>query len=72
MVPCRAVPSDAFRYYYPLSRVLCLPLSSGLMAKALARGIAEVVLTNPRDFSTDKHQRVDDEPYGGCGHGDEA
>ncbi len=41
------------------------PLSSGLMAKALARGIAEVVLTNPRKFSTDKHQRVDDEPYGG-------
>ncbi|URR36811.1 tRNA (guanosine(37)-N1)-methyltransferase TrmD [Thermosynechococcus sp. HN-54] len=41
------------------------PLSSGLMAKALARGIAEVVLTNPRQFSTDKHQRVDDEPYGG-------
>ncbi|QSF49372.1 MULTISPECIES: tRNA (guanosine(37)-N1)-methyltransferase TrmD [unclassified Thermosynechococcus] len=41
------------------------PLGSGLMAKALARGIAEVVLTNPRDFSTDKHQRVDDEPYGG-------
>lgn len=41
------------------------PLSTGLMAKALARGIAEVVFTNPRDFSTDKHHRVDDEPYGG-------
>lgn len=41
------------------------PLSSGLLGKALAKGIAEVHLINPRDFATDKHRRVDDEPYGG-------
>ncbi|MDX2231431.1 MAG: tRNA (guanosine(37)-N1)-methyltransferase TrmD [Leptolyngbyaceae cyanobacterium bins.349] len=41
------------------------PLSSGLLGKALNRGIATVCLTNPRDFTTDKHHRVDDEPYGG-------
>ncbi|MBD2104158.1 tRNA (guanosine(37)-N1)-methyltransferase TrmD [Leptolyngbya sp. FACHB-261] len=41
------------------------PLSSGLMGKALEKGIAEVQFTNPRDFATDKHRRVDDEPYGG-------
>ncbi len=41
------------------------PLNTGLMAKALARGIASVVLTNPRDFTTDRHHKVDDEPYGG-------
>jgi tRNA (guanine37-N1)-methyltransferase len=41
------------------------PLSSGLLGKALAKNIAEVYLTNPRDFTTDKHHRVDDEPYGG-------
>ena len=41
------------------------PLSSGLLGKALAKQIAEVHLTNPRDFTTDKHHRVDDEPYGG-------
>ncbi|WP_449416674.1 tRNA (guanosine(37)-N1)-methyltransferase TrmD [Phormidium nigroviride] len=41
------------------------PLSSGLMAKALAKNIAEVNLVNPRDFTADKHHRVDDEPYGG-------
>lgn len=41
------------------------PLSSGLLGKALARGVAEVHLVNPRDFATDKHRRVDDEPYGG-------
>jgi len=41
------------------------PLQSGLMGKALARQIAQVHLTNPRDFATNKHRKVDDEPYGG-------
>ncbi|MGB3495485.1 MAG: tRNA (guanosine(37)-N1)-methyltransferase TrmD [Elainellaceae cyanobacterium] len=41
------------------------PLQSGLVGKALERGIAAVNLVNPRDFTTDKHHRVDDEPYGG-------
>lgn len=41
------------------------PLSSGLLGKAFAREIASFSLTNPRDFATDKHHRVDDEPYGG-------
>jgi tRNA (guanine37-N1)-methyltransferase len=41
------------------------PLSSGLLGKALRQQIAEVHCVNPRDFATDKHRRVDDEPYGG-------
>ena len=41
------------------------PLKSGLLGKALARQIAAVFITNPRDFATDKHRKVDDEPYGG-------
>lgn len=41
------------------------PLHSSLVGKALAKAIANVHLTNPRDFTTDKHHRVDDEPYGG-------
>ncbi|NJL89053.1 MAG: tRNA (guanosine(37)-N1)-methyltransferase TrmD [Coleofasciculaceae cyanobacterium SM2_1_6] len=40
-------------------------LSSGLLGRALAKQIAEVNLVNPRDFTHDKHHRVDDEPYGG-------
>lgn len=40
-------------------------LGSGLLGKALAKQIAEVHLVNPRDFTTDKHHKVDDEPYGG-------
>nr|WP_255699242.1 tRNA (guanosine(37)-N1)-methyltransferase TrmD [Tychonema sp. BBK16] len=41
------------------------PLGSGLMGKAFAKNIAQVNFVNPRDFTTDKHHRVDDEPYGG-------
>lgn len=41
------------------------PLASGLLGKALTKQIAQVHLINPRDFATDKHRRVDDEPYGG-------
>jgi len=41
------------------------PLQVGLLGKAIEKGIANVQLTNPRDFTTDKHRRVDDEPYGG-------
>jgi tRNA (guanine37-N1)-methyltransferase len=35
------------------------------MGKAFAKNIAQVNFVNPRDFTTDKHHRVDDEPYGG-------
>ncbi|MGB7087033.1 MAG: tRNA (guanosine(37)-N1)-methyltransferase TrmD [Phormidesmis sp.] len=41
------------------------PLSSGLLGRALKRQLATVHITNPRDFTTDKHRRVDDIPYGG-------
>ncbi len=40
-------------------------LSIGLMGRALNKGIAQINLLNPRDFTTDKHHKVDDEPYGG-------
>ena len=41
------------------------PLQSGLLGKALAKAIAAVNVINPRDFTTDKHHRADEEPYGG-------
>ncbi len=41
------------------------PLQTGLLGKALEKAIASVNLINPRDFTQDKHRRVDDEPYGG-------
>lgn len=41
------------------------PLESGVIGRAIARQIATVHCVNPRDFTEDKHKRVDDEPYGG-------
>lgn len=41
------------------------PLNCSLLGKAIARKIATVNLVNPRDFTTDKHRKVDDITYGG-------
>ena len=41
------------------------PLGESLLGKALETGRVEVRVTNLRDFSQDKHRKVDDEPYGG-------
>lgn len=37
----------------------------GVTGRALGRGIAELHLWNPRDFTQDLHRTVDDRPYGG-------
>jgi tRNA (guanine37-N1)-methyltransferase len=37
----------------------------GITGRALAAGIAELHLWNPRDYSFDAHRTVDDRPYGG-------
>lgn len=41
------------------------PLRASLLGKALEEGLLEVVVTDIRDFATDKHHSVDDAPYGG-------
>ncbi|MGH1346104.1 MAG: tRNA (guanosine(37)-N1)-methyltransferase TrmD [Nannocystales bacterium] len=38
---------------------------TGLLGKAVDRGLVEVRATNYRDFTTDKHRTVDDAPFGG-------
>jgi len=40
-------------------------LQVGVTGRAFERGIAELVLWNPRDFTSDAHRTVDDQPYGG-------
>jgi tRNA (guanine37-N1)-methyltransferase len=40
-------------------------LSQSLLSKAIDRGLVEVVLHDIRAWSTDKHRRVDDRPFGG-------
>lgn len=42
-----------------------LLLQLGVIGRALARGIAELHIHNPRDYATDRYRKVDDEPYGG-------
>ena len=37
----------------------------GVTGKAVQRGVVELGLWNPRDFTTDRHRTVDDRPYGG-------
>ena len=37
----------------------------GVTGKALQRGMVELGLWNPRDYTCDRHRTVDDRPYGG-------
>jgi tRNA (guanine37-N1)-methyltransferase len=41
------------------------PLNHSIIKRAVDAGIVQIVLTNIRDFSADKHKKVDDKPYGG-------
>jgi tRNA (guanine37-N1)-methyltransferase len=41
------------------------PLSCSILKRAREAGIADIVLTNVRDFATDHYRKVDDKPYGG-------
>ena len=43
-------------------------LSESIIGRARAAGLVDIICTNIRDYSVDKHRRVDDYPYGGgCG-----
>ena len=37
-----------------------------IMARAQKKGLADIVIHNIRDYTTDKHRRTDDYPFGGC------
>jgi len=37
----------------------------GITGRAIERGLLQLAVTSPRDFTTDRHQAVDDRPYGG-------
>lgn len=39
--------------------------SFGVTGRAIARGIVDLAVWNPRDFTHDRHRTVDDRPYGG-------
>ena len=41
------------------------PMSESIIGRAVEKNIIEINLINIRDFSKDKHKKVDDYPYGG-------
>jgi tRNA (guanine37-N1)-methyltransferase len=41
------------------------PLAGSLLGKAIANGVLDVRVHDLRDFATDRHRQVDDEPFGG-------
>lgn len=43
------------------------PMNSSMMWKARDRGLLDLRLHDPREWSTDRHRSVDDTPYGGGG-----
>tara|TARA_B100001540_G_scaffold308282_1_gene322745 strand:- start:204 stop:890 length:687 start_codon:yes stop_codon:yes gene_type:complete len=45
--------------------LLSSPFSHSILKRAIDKGIGEIHIHNPRDYSTDKHKKVDDYMYGG-------
>lgn len=41
------------------------PLNQSIIKRAINAGVTEIIIHNLRDFSTDKHRRVDDYPFSG-------
>src|SRR5512142_295948 len=41
------------------------PLSEGIVARAIARGLVDLGIYDLRDFTEDRHRTVDDVPFGG-------
>jgi len=41
------------------------PLEHSILKRARQKGVVEILITDIRPFSADKHKKVDDRPYGG-------
>ncbi|MCF8346262.1 MAG: tRNA (guanosine(37)-N1)-methyltransferase TrmD [Bacteroidales bacterium] len=48
-----------------LPELLSGPLNHSIVQRARDKGLVEITVHQLRDFSTDKHRRVDDYPFGG-------
>ena len=48
-----------------LPELLDSPLNCSILKRAQDKGLAEIFVHNLRDYSTNKHRRVDDYPFGG-------
>lgn len=45
--------------------LLASPLNESILKRAQAKGLAEIVVHNIRDYTSDRHRQVDDYPFGG-------
>ncbi|MBO7238751.1 MAG: tRNA (guanosine(37)-N1)-methyltransferase TrmD [Elusimicrobiaceae bacterium] len=45
--------------------MLTVPLGQSIVGRAQKAGVLKLAVTNPRDFTDDKHHTLDDRPYGG-------
>ncbi len=45
--------------------LLVSPLNESILKRAQQSGLVEIVIHNPRDYTTDRHRQVDDYPFGG-------
>lgn len=45
--------------------MLAVPLGQSIVGRAQKSGVLKLGITNPRDFTDDKHHTLDDRPYGG-------
>jgi len=48
-----------------LPEMLEAPLSCSIVKRAQDKGLADIHIHNLRDYTTDKHRRIDDYPFGG-------
>lgn len=48
-----------------LPEMLQSPLECSILKRARDKGLAEIVVHNLRDYTTNKHRKVDDYPFGG-------
>jgi tRNA (guanine37-N1)-methyltransferase len=46
-------------------RMVREPLTEGILARSIERGLLDIVVHDLRDFTDDRHRVVDDVPYGG-------
>ena len=44
---------------------MCVPLKTSILGRAVEKGILEIVVTDIREYTLDKHKKCDDSPFGG-------
>ena len=56
---------DAFSYYDVISGMVMAGLGTSITGRAIDRGLLSIDAVNIRDYAFNKHNSVDDYPYGG-------